>query len=478
MASLQMRLVYRTLGTFLLLFILSFFLTRCANIVPPNGGPRDTIPPVLINAIPHDSTLHFHSRSITLNFDEYIQLQDANKALIFTPSVLKQPVIISKFRTLTIQLKDTLKANTTYILNFGNAIRDLDEGNPIKDFKYIFSTGNYLDSLSVSGQVSYAETGQVDSEIVVMLYSDLSDSAVTRQKPVYYTRSDNKGNFSIQNLPKGTFKIFALKDENAALAYVDSSEFIAYLDSPVTVSGNVTGLHLYLFAAASKAPGQAQTALQPPPAATGNSGKKRVIRHLNISPQLSLGGADITGPLKLLLDQHAKFMDTSKAHLFEDTTFTPVKVSVALDSARTSVSIARTWDPEMYYRLILDSGFVSDSAGAHNLADTIDFRTKSESDYGSINLIFNGTDSTLSYVVEIVSNNEIKYSGPLTGHIWRKALVQPGEYTVRLLLDTNRNGKWDNGKYYGGKRQSEHVISFPQKINIRANWDNRTQFNL
>ncbi len=464
-------------------FLPAFFLTRCANIVPPNGGPKDTIPPVLLSALPRDSSLHFHSGKIVLNFDEYIQTDNASRALIFTPSVQQQPVLITKFRTLTIELKDSLKANTTYTLNFGNSIRDLDEGNPIQDFRYIFSTGSYLDSLRVTGQVTYAETGLPDSNIVVMLYTDLSDSVVSRKRPVYYTLSDGKGDFQLENLPRGIFKLFALKDNNNTLVYQDSAEFIAFADTPLVMNGNITGEHLYLFAAAPKASPSGNTSqglpgLPAPPPLPAKNAKKRPARHITVSPQFGFGNVDITSPISFILDQKARKFDSARVHLLEDTAYRPVPFSATLDSTGTQILVNRKWDPDMDYRLILDSMMVLDSTGAYNRQDTLNFHTRSESDYGTIILGFSGIDSSLRYIVEIVSGGTIEYSGPLRGTAWRMDMVRPGTYGVRLLADRNGNGKWDNGRYYGGKRQPEHVIAFPEQVHVRANWQNRTRLSL
>ena len=462
---------------YIIVVILPVFLVRCANIVPPDGGPKDTIPPVLVKAIPPDSSLHFHSRLITLNFDEYIQLQGLTDQLVYTPTSLRQPQIISKFRTLTIQLNDTLKPNTTYTLNFGNAIRDLDEGNPINDFRYIFSTGSYLDSLSISGKVDYAQTGLPDSNIVIMLYQDLSDSVVSKQKPVYYTRSDGKGHFKLENLPHGEFKLFALKDQSNALAYIDSTEFIAFINNPIQLNRDTAGVHLYLFAESSApAKNSGPPNLLTPP--SGRLVKKKQLRWIGVNPRVGSGGLDITGPLIISLDQQVRTLDTSKLHLQEDTSYTPVNALVSLDSTGTLVSVTKKWDEDMLYRLVLDSGFVKDSSGVYNRQDTIDFRTKSSSDYGSIILRFKNLDSLKHYVVQIVSNNLIKYTGPLLGNIWRKDMVEPGTYEIRVLVDRNNNGIWDNGRYYGGKKQPEHVIAIPQQIEIRESWENRMNVSL
>src|SRR5690242_17478793 len=129
---------------FLLILLLAAF-SRCAQVVAPTGGPKDTLPPVLTGATPPDSTLRFHAENIYLHFNEYVQLQGLQDQLIITPYPRRQPVITFKLQTVAIEWKDTLHPNTTYTVNFGNAVLDINEGNPVKDLKYVFSTGNYLD---------------------------------------------------------------------------------------------------------------------------------------------------------------------------------------------------------------------------------------------------------------------------------------------------------------------------------------------
>jgi hypothetical protein len=133
--------------------------TGCANIVPPLGGPRDTLPPKLVFVTPRDSSKLFNANKIVFTFDEYIDPKDVRTELIVSPVPKTEPIVDAKLRTLTVRIKDTLQPNTTYSLNFGNAIRDVNEGNIMKNFTYVFSTGRYIDSMRFSGNVLVANTG-------------------------------------------------------------------------------------------------------------------------------------------------------------------------------------------------------------------------------------------------------------------------------------------------------------------------------
>ncbi|MGZ8552526.1 MAG: Ig-like domain-containing protein, partial [Chitinophagaceae bacterium] len=151
------------------LFILFFLIQQivvlpgCATIIPPEGGPKDTLPPVLRRANPLDSSRDFTSKTITLSFDEYVDADNYQQDLIVSPVPANMPTVTRKLNTVTIKLRDTIEANTTYSFNFGNTIKDVNEGNIIKDFTYTFSSGPYFDSLRFSGNVVLAETGEIDS---------------------------------------------------------------------------------------------------------------------------------------------------------------------------------------------------------------------------------------------------------------------------------------------------------------------------
>ena len=143
----------------------------CANIVPPGGGPRDSTAPMLKEADPVDSAVNFSGRRIVFNFDEYVEVQNIHQELLVTPTPRITPTVDSRLNTVTVRIRDTLEPNTTYTFDFGNAIKDINEGNVLKNFRYIFSTGPVLDSLTFAGSVILAETGKTDSTLIVMLHT-------------------------------------------------------------------------------------------------------------------------------------------------------------------------------------------------------------------------------------------------------------------------------------------------------------------
>ena len=195
---------------------------------PPLGGAKDTLPPVFLAAQPADSSKKVSPKKIILAFNEYVQLENISEQLIIVPTPKINPIITSKLKTITITIKDTLQPNTTYALDFGNAIKDINENNVLKNFNYVFSTGAYIDSGSLSGKVVMAETGKTDSTLLVVLYRNAEDSAVVKERPRYVTRLNGKGLFTFRFLPHETFSVYAFKDEGGQRRYLSPSQLFAF----------------------------------------------------------------------------------------------------------------------------------------------------------------------------------------------------------------------------------------------------------
>ncbi len=203
----------------------------------PSGGPRDQDPPQVVESEPPNYSTRFVARKIQVTFDEYIVLENVNQELVVSPPMENKPDVKLKKKTLVIQFEEELKENTTYTFNFGDAIKDLHEGNKLQNFEYVFSTGDILDSMSVKGTLRYAETLEKPEEAVnIMLYNDLQDSVPLKEIPLYIGRSNDSGVFSVNNLQPGIYKVFALKDGNNNFIYDIPSEEIAFLDSSLNVS--------------------------------------------------------------------------------------------------------------------------------------------------------------------------------------------------------------------------------------------------
>lgn len=205
-----------------ILLILSMVISlfpRCANIVPPTGGPRDSIPPKVVSSTPSNYSTGISGTDIQIEFDEFIQLRNINQQFIITPPQTENPEFRVRGKNLYIDLKTELIPNTTYTLNFGDAIVDLNEGNPYSNFEFVFSTGDVIDSLSFSGIVLNAFDNQPAEDVIVMLYNELQDSIPYKQIPLYANRTGEDGRFQLNNLRADTFLVFALRDVNNNYLY-------------------------------------------------------------------------------------------------------------------------------------------------------------------------------------------------------------------------------------------------------------------
>jgi Big-like domain-containing protein len=212
------------------------FSFSCANRVIPSGGAKDVTPPKIISSSPENFSTNFNNKEIQIEFDEFIQLSDLNKQLIISPLIDPMPEITTNKRTLKVKFENPLKENTTYTFNFGSAIADMHEKNIFENFLLVFSTGDYLDSLSVSGKVINAENLETEKGILVMLYKENEDSVPYKKLPDYFTKTDSSGNYRINNISSGSFKLFALKDKNNNYLFDQPDELIAFSDSPVEMS--------------------------------------------------------------------------------------------------------------------------------------------------------------------------------------------------------------------------------------------------
>ena len=455
------------LSFILVLLLAAFWLTMptgCANIIPPSGGPRDTLPPQLVSATPGDSTLNFSANRITLTFDEYVDLQEVQGNLLFTPTFNpdKNPEVSVRGRAVTVRFRDSLLRNTTYVLNFGNAIRDINESNPVRDFTYVFSTGSALDSLTVSGKVVLADNGKTDSTLIVLLHTNLADSAVRKERPVYMARVANDGSFRFRNLPGRSFAIYALGDAGIMRRYQDSTrQYFAFANAPV-VAGTTKDLTLYAYRWT-----QATTA----PTTSGPAVKGAGERRLRLAP--ASGTVDLLDDYILNFPVPIRRFDSTLISLSTDSSFTPVAFRTLLDTTATQLRIRSQWREGTPYNLILSQNFAADTAGRQLLkADTLRFTTRKISDYGRINVRIRNIDTARSPVLQFIQGGQVVFAASVRSGGFSSRLFLPGEYELRILYDTNGNGRWDPGIFGSEKRQPEIVQPISQGINVKADWDN------
>ena len=213
---------------FSLLFLLSFLLFSCAKMGNPDGGWYDETPPRVVGATPADKAVNVNSRHIYINFNEYITIDNPTQNVVVSPPQLEAPTIKGQGKRISVELQDSLKPNTTYTIDFSNAISDNNENNPLGNYTYSFSTGDHIDTLEVSGYVLEAENLEPIKGILVGLYSDLADSAFKKKPMLRVSRSDSRGHFTIKGVAEGKYRIYALQDADGDYMFNQKSEKLAF----------------------------------------------------------------------------------------------------------------------------------------------------------------------------------------------------------------------------------------------------------
>jgi uncharacterized protein (DUF2141 family) len=467
---------------FLLLVLIGFLkimmqLQGCANPIAPSGGPRDSLPPMLVEVTPGDSTRNFNSNKITFTFNEFIDLDNVQQNLVVSPMPKMLPQVERKLRTVTVKIKDTLEENVTYTYDFGNAIKDINEGNVAKNFTYVFSTGKNIDSLELRGHIIMAQTGKTDSTMVAMLHTSTDDSAVAKEKPRYIAKLDGNGNFIFHHLPPGTFTLFAVKDEGGQYRYLSPKQTFAFADKPVTIGSNNPPVTLYAYVKTVKEEEKKTTTARIRPMTTDKT--KAQDKRLSFRNNLENGQQDLLGQLIFTFAEPLKEFDSSKVQ-FLDEQYRPLTgYQIIKDTSNTRVTLSYKWKENTPYNLIVDKDFAEDSAGRKiSRTDTLRFRTMKETDYGSIRIRINNFDAAKKPVLQLLQGDDIKFAAKLTSKEFYVKLFKPGEYDIRILYDDNDNGVWDSGDFFDNHRQPEKAQTLNVKLNVKANWDKDVNITL
>ncbi|GAA4103439.1 Ig-like domain-containing protein [Mucilaginibacter panaciglaebae] len=235
-------------GRIFLFFLIALVVYSCAVQQRPQGGPKDHDPPKLLKATPPNLTHNFTAKEIKLDFDEYFKLNNQYQEITVFPAPDKNPDYKVRSKSLIIELKDSLQKNTTYVINFGKAIGDVNENNVLKNFTYVFSSGNHIDSLTMAGTVTNNETEQKEKDVTVMLFTLKQDSLLFgKKKPSLYTTTDSTGSFKISNLKEGVYKIYALKEKSPDKVYNNEDELIAFSTHLINFTHDTSTINLKLF---------------------------------------------------------------------------------------------------------------------------------------------------------------------------------------------------------------------------------------
>ena len=218
----------QVISVFTLLCSSFWIFSSCARMGNPDGGWYDETPPQVIGASPADRGTNAKSNKVYINFNEFIKVDNATEKVVISPPQMEQAEIKASGKRIVVELKDTLKENTTYTIDFSDAISDNNEGNPMGNYTYSFSTGNEIDTMEVSGTVLAAEDLEPVKGMLVGLYEDTSDSAFTTKPMLRVSRTDSQGHFVIRGIKNGSYRVFALQDADGDYKYTQASEAIAF----------------------------------------------------------------------------------------------------------------------------------------------------------------------------------------------------------------------------------------------------------
>lgn len=521
------------------LVVVSLIFSHCANKGTASGGPKDELPPVIIKSSPENFSLNFDSNEIIIYFDEYIKMKDLQKQLIISPFMDPEPEITpvgSASKYIKIKILDTLQANTTYAFNFGESIADNNEGNLLPYYKYVFSTGDYIDSLSVSGIVTDALNKETDERIAVLLYevdSTFTDSILYKKKPKYITNTDSLSAFNLENIKEGTYLLAALKEENPNYIFQPKTDKIGYRRQFITVPSD-TAYVLKMFNESVDYKFRRARQVSANKLAFGyeGDGESMEIKLLSETPEgyASVITKEIDKDTlnywfrpKLEVDSLI-FEITNKQTI--DTTLVKIKdfksdslvfksVSSALklkESYTLSATIpldsidatkVRVMDKDSVFQsptLVLDSfsnnidfnfdktennkysiellpGAFTDFYGTKN--DTLNFNatTKARSSYGDVRIVIR--NGVYPLIVQLIDAQGVVIESALAQEISSIDFneVTPGIYFLRVIFDTNQNGVFDSGDYLK-KIQPERVSYALEPVEVRAGWDTIEEFIL
>ena len=520
---------------FLSLFFIALSIVSCANRGTPTGGEIDEDPPVILRAVPENFSTNFKIKEIRIYFDEYVKIKDVRKQLIISPPMDTDPTIspmggASKY--ISIKIEDTLLDNTTYAFNFGESIVDNNEENPYPYYRYVFSTGVTIDSLSVEGFVVDALQEKPDPFVSVMLYevdSTYTDSIVYKEKPRYITNTlDSLTTFSIENIKAGTYKLIALKDKNGNYKFDQKADKIGFKEGYITVPSD-SSYKLTLFKEAPnfkaiKPKQDGETRIIFPYEGdyksirikvlgdTPEGYQTRILKDIKTDtlyywykPKFEIDTTvfEVTNGIEIDTFKH-RFralegdslkiktvssgtlnfdqdftiegnipltkIDTSKIKVMDkDSLNVPFKVEYDSIFNRYKFPLEKE-EGQKYTFTILPGTFTDFYEGTNKDTLVYPVRTKLKSEYG--NLRVNLRNAKFPLIVQLVDNKgEVLYERYTTESPVIDFTNLPSKlYSLRVIHDTNGNGKYDTGNYLLGI-QPERVSYAPPIEEIRSSFD-------
>lgn len=509
----------------------------CASSGSLEGGPRDVDPPKLLEdkSSTNFQTL-FSERSFTLIFDEFIVLKDPIKQIVVSPPLTYIPTTKVRGKTLFFSFneKEVIRDSTTYTVNFGEAIQDLHENNKLLNFRFVFSTGTIIDSLAIKGQVlDGSQQNKPATNATVLLYDNLSDSAYVKEKPFYFARTDKEGFFKIENIKSDTFRIFAIIDDNVSYTFNEGAEALAFqdellgpssLDTTQLISLTLTKPlpPLKVFDVNAKRYGKVSLKFnrKPEPEFPISVNEPVEIQpsfsgdSLNIWYKTTLQVKDsffvilpfdtvkIVVPDSSLLPEYPKASLVSTNNILYgfdslrlvfnnpvanvlgslvsilDTSAMPLAFeSLFMDSLLMKIP-SNQFSPGKY-ELRIDTATYEDFYGRINKDSLrLKFQIADEEKTSGLKLQLTGIDSSRQYLITILENNKELSRfiiNDASEKSWTFSNLRPGDYSVSIIEDTNRNGIWDPANFW--LRQQPEKIKMFTLEKLRENWTIEADIN-
>lgn len=523
---------------FIIVFLLIF--SSCAIQVAPAGGAKDTTPPKVSKVTPGNLSTNVFANDIAITFDEFILLKDVSTQLVVSPLLQYPPTTKIRKKTLYIHLTDTLKENTTYTLSFGNSISDLNEGNVLDNYQYVFSTGPILDSMKIKGTIETAFDHKKDKGVFALLYKSNDDSLPFKERPMYFGKTNPEGEFSVNNISAGKYKVIALDDKDGNYLYTKGAESIGFLDSMVDAGNEKLKLRLFkeseplrIVKTFSVAPGQTVLVFSAP-ADTLQINWITNLNKLNVYAQVFSEHKDSltiwyknieadslsffiqkenrkdTVDIRLFKkskeqSSRGKFSlvatsnDPSSAHnyfesykinfnhpisstdidkfiLKQDSVLVSATQFYFLDSLKTQLAISFKWKEKSNYDLTILPNAAKDIYELTNDTTNFQWKVKSESDYGTLSVKMPGDKENKILQLIDEKGNVIRQTYFTSDTTISYLNLDPRLYRLKLIHDTNRNGKWDTGNLIE-KIQPEKTEYHSETFNVRANWDVEVKWN-
>ncbi len=564
------------------LIILFAIVYSCANPGYPTGGPKDEDPPKVKKSVPLNGQMNYKKKEVVIEFDEIIKLNEVNQKLVVSPPLKERPNIEARAQKLFINFNEDLQENTTYTLDFADAIQDNNEGNPIESFVFSFSTGEVIDSFAIMGNLWNSFDLTPVEGALVLAHKNLNDTAFTNDIPLRLGKTNEEGFFAIRNLAPGDYRIYAIEDANRnymfdqpgeRIAWFDTivSPYMEYVSMPDTLENDSVvfkdelvytpnDIRMFMFEEASKQQyfiGEERKdsniisftfnlpvekfnihplnteypkdwaiyepsvnndtvkiwladstlykkdtldlafsylgldTLQNPvivedtltlyyfktPEKENKRKRKKEGPKRKKTLQISKASAsvDLNGTFNFILPTPTKKIDWNSIKLIEiqDSIYQNIEYNYTQDSTlerRYSINTNTRWTPGGQYAFVADSAAIIDIYGLPCDSIAKEFKIKTLDSYGT--MLVNISNPGENWLVQLLSNSanviDQKYV-PKSGK-FAFQFINPGSYTLKLIVDNNRNGEWDTGEY-ASKKQPEQVIFKPGKVDVRANWD-------